>query len=449
MKRVASVIAALALLAPTSTAAADNVDKSDNVDLLYQFQYEGVNDYFSAGTDLAFWRNLAVVGQFDEPGGFYLLSIANPRNPRLLSHFECPGPQNDVSIWRNLVFLSVDNAREHTECGAGDASRAQILTGDDWSGIRIVDISDRRNPEQIHTVRTDCGSHTHTLVPDLDNDRVLIYVQSYPLRDQGPNCGADGHGKISGVEVPLGDPTAAEVVSEPDVSPAVGCHDVTVFLETSLAAAACITESQIWDISDPAHPEIISHIRNPAMNIHHSSIFSWDGEVVVLGDEMGGAVAAAGCMDGGHLPLGALWFYDISDPEAPQLQSFWKIPEQEVSVMCTAHQFNAVPLRSDKRILVTSWFNGGTHVLDFTDPQNVERIGHYIPREGARANPWSAYWYNGFIFASNFDEAFTPRGDVSRGLDVFEIDHPDLRDHIRLPHLNPYTQEPLRRPGRG
>jgi hypothetical protein len=387
---------------------------------------------------------MAVLGQFSDPGGFTLMDISNPVDPQPMSRYECPGPQGDVSIWDNLVFLSVDNARESEECGAGDASRDQILAGEDWSGIRIVDVSDPTNPEQVRTVRTDCGSHTNTLVPDLENGRILVYVSSYPLRDQGPNCGADGHGKITVIAVPLDRPEDAEVVSTPDVSPAVGCHDITVFMETMIAAAACISESQLWDISDPVNPEIISRIRNPMMNIHHSSIFSWDGDVLVLGDEMGGAADAAGCFAGGHAPSGALWFYDVSDLENPEFKSYFVIPEQEASVLCTAHQFNVVPQRSEKRILVMSWYNGGTHVLDFTDPEHVARIGHYTPKDApGRASAWASYWYNGYIYANNFDEGYVPPVPHSRGFDVFTIDHPDLGDHSALDYLNPYTQEPL------
>jgi hypothetical protein len=465
MRRLLAVITALLLVTFLAPGALGHEKRPDTDEEGERFEYEDDirsenmrlvanwddDGEFRAGTDLAFWGDIAVMGQFDSPGGFFLFDISDPEVPQLLSQVECPGPQNDVSIWGNLVLLSVDNARGDgedyaaEECGAGDASRAQILAGDDWSGIRIFDISDPTDPEQIHTVRTDCGSHTHTLVPDLDNDRILVYVSSYPLRDQGPNCGADGHGKISVVEVPLDDPTSADVVSEPDVSPAVGCHDITVFMETNIAGAACISESQIWDISDPVNPEIISRIHNPSMNIHHSSIFSWDGEVLVLGDEMGGAAGAAGCLD--HQgPSGALWFYDISDPENPELQSFYKIPEQKASVLCTAHQFNVVPLESDKRIMVAAWYNGGVHVLDFTDPANVERIGHYIAQdEPGHGSPWAAYWYNGYIYASNFDEGYVPPIPASRGFDVFQIDHPDLADHITLDYLNPYTQEPLPR----
>ena len=64
---------------------------------------------------------------------------------------------------------------------------------------------------------TDCGSHTHTLVPDPRHHRVLLYVASYTAVRPAPSSygneckrfdanGQPLHNKISVVEVPLRDP---------------------------------------------------------------------------------------------------------------------------------------------------------------------------------------------------------------------------------------------------
>ena len=49
-----------------------------------------------------------------------------------------------------------------------------------FEGIRIIDISNPSAPSFVAGVATDCGSYTHTLVPDLANNRVLLYVSSFP-----------------------------------------------------------------------------------------------------------------------------------------------------------------------------------------------------------------------------------------------------------------------------
>ncbi len=413
---------------------------SDNMFLVANHDDGGT---YRQGSDLAFWGNLAVLGNFDNPGGFRLMNIENPAKPVEVGQFACRGPQADVSIWRDLVFVSVATPMAGPQCGAAPAGTTQVTTGGGFEGIRVVSIADPANPTQIAFVDTDCGSHTHTLVPDEANKRLFVYVQSYPLGGQGVECNAETHRQISVVEVPLRNPAAARVVSTPDVSPAVGCHDVTVFTALELAAAACLTESQLWDISDPVNPRILSHIGNPAINIHHSSTFNWKGTTLVIGDELGGALATPGCADGSeHLPLGALWFYDVSDPSAPVVRSSYSIPQQEVSVFCTAHNFNTVPTRNGRDILVSAWYHGGTTVLDYTDPANVTQLGYYIAKAPKVSAAWSSYWYRGYVYANNFDEDVNSLSPRSRGLDVFAIADPAIGKAFKVNRLNPQTMEP-------
>ncbi|MGH3052871.1 MAG: hypothetical protein ACRDM8_07915, partial [Gaiellaceae bacterium] len=44
---------------------------------------------------------------------------------------------------------------------------------------------------------------------------------------------------------------------------------------------------------------------------------------------------------------------------------------------------------------------------------------------------WSSYWYNNFIYES----------EISKGLNIFRLSDPVTAGAIRLPHLNPLTQE--------
>jgi hypothetical protein len=383
------------------------------------------------------------------------VDIANPAVPTPISFFDCPGTQADVSIWHDLVVVSVDSPRgaadadgavvKPEDCGAVGASQPEIESGTAWEGLRLVSIADPAKPTQLGTVKTDCGSHTHTLYPDEAHGRLLAYILSYPLGAPSPSCNAASHRKISIVEIPIANPAGAKVIGTMDVSPNIGCHDVTVFPARKLAAAGCISESQIWDIADPAKPKVIAHIPNPENNIHHSASFSWDGKIVVLGDELGGAEAAPGCASDASGRFGGLWFYDVSNPASPVLKGNYRIPQRNQSALCSAHLFNTVPLRSDKNVLVASWYEGGTTVVDYTDPTKPQQIGFYIPMDptfpgddAPAANQWSAYWYNGHAFANNLS---------SRGFDVMSVRHPFLDAEIRLPYLNPQVQEPLPAPG--
>ncbi|MEA2272212.1 MAG: hypothetical protein QOI98_920 [Solirubrobacteraceae bacterium] len=429
MKAARVLIRALvlpALFAAPSTAWAQADDHSPNMRLVGHFDDGGA---YKQGSDEAFWGTKAIVGTYGSPGGMRVIDISNPAAPFQIGKLDCPGSQADVSVWKDLVFMSVDSAREDDKCGTGEASETTAASGSAWEGIRIVSIRDPAHPTQIATVRTACGSHTNTLVPDLGHDRILLYVLSYPLGAPNPSCNQAQHSKISVVEVPLSNPAAAKVIATPSVAPTIGCHDVTVFLERKLAGAGCITESQIWDISDPVHPRILSHIYNPLINIHHSSGFSWDGKTMVLGDELGGAEFTPGCLGPQQAPIGALWFYDVSDPTAPALKGSFRVPQQHASVQCTAHDFDVVPLPSGKDILVSAWYEGGTTLVDFTDPANPTQLAYYVK---AGTNYWSSYWYNGHVYGNAF---------VPGGLDVFDVSAPEVGGASTLDHLNTSTQE--------
>jgi len=140
-------------------------------------------------TDLAFWGTTLVQG---DSRGIRVFDISNPANPVLRSDFACNGRWGDVSIWQNLVFRSVDVPQTTATC-AGSADTPATVTGGNhtatpqstavtpgFEGIRIIDIANPANPTFVAGVATDCGSFTHTLVPDTANNRVLLYVSSFP-----------------------------------------------------------------------------------------------------------------------------------------------------------------------------------------------------------------------------------------------------------------------------
>ncbi|MGH8939677.1 MAG: LVIVD repeat-containing protein, partial [Actinomycetes bacterium] len=371
-------------------------------------------------SDLAFKGDLVFAGHY---GGFRVIDVSEPGAPVEMADVHCPGPQGDVSVHGDLLFLSVDTPQSEPGC---DSHNATATTPGMFEGVRIFDISDPAAPELVKTVQTDCGSHTHTLLPDPANDRLLVYVASYPLSRSGigPDCQAPFN-RISVIEVPDGDVAAAHVAAEPEVTgqpfgasfgvpPFFACHDITVLVPKRTAAAACLSEGQLWDISDPLAPRITDHVDTPDVDIWHSSAFTHDGKVVVFGDEYFGAPKE---------PFGSLWFYDVADPSTAR--SHLRIPRDEPS---TYHNFNVVPVR-DRYVLVSSAYGSGTSVVDFTDVAAPKEIGHY----DMRSNQWSTYFYNGLVVAN----------DISRGVDVLRFSDRAFAGATKLPHLNPQTQEVL------
>ncbi|MGH8969717.1 MAG: LVIVD repeat-containing protein [Actinomycetes bacterium] len=403
-------------------------------------------------SDLAFWGKTAIAGNYE---GFRTIDVSDPAEPTVISDFACAGSQHDVSVWKGLLFTSIDSPLTAPECGSPRSLDAEGHTAPGFEGIRIFDIRDPANPVYKGAVATDCGSHTHTLVPDAANPgRVLLYVASYPSGALAPSAygnscsqlnpdGSQGHSKISVVSVPLDNPAAASVVSEPVFelndrggTPGFrGCHDISVFMEIERAASACMSEGQIWDISDLEHPRTIARVHNPAVDFFHSATFTWDGSTVLFGDEAGGGVSPR-CRTTDASTVGAIWLYDVAsldslDAATPELPlSHFKIPRvQGDKARCTMHNFNVLPI-DGRYVGVSAAYSGGTTVFDFTDRTAPREVGHNDPHG---ANTWSSYWYNGHVYTN----------DTGRGLDVMLLSDSARAGAQKLPYLNPQTQEAL------
>ena len=292
-----------------------------------------------------------------------------------------------------------------------------------FEGIRIFDLTDPANPVRIASVYTDCGSHTHTVVPDLANTRLLLYISSYP-GGGGPNCQAPFR-KISIVQVPLNAPETSSVLSQPQLTANVpGCHDITVFMAIHKAAASCANEGQIWDITDPANPGTLNpmHVDDAGVNYWHSAAFTWDGQYVVWDDESFTGTCQAS-------NDGKIRIYRVSDGA---LMSSFMIPRPQGSY-CSVHNGNVIPVLG-RYLFVAAWYFGGTSVVDFTNPTQPTEIAYFDP-DGSptTGETWSSYWYNGRIYAN----------DMRRGQDVFNLLTPYVPYGQQWTHLNAQTQEDL------
>jgi hypothetical protein len=420
---VRRLIVLLALLAAIVSVQSATAASSPNMRLMYSLldPTSGRTD-----SDIAFWGNIGVAGNYD---GF---RVFNTQTQQVLATKLCRGPQNDVGLWehngRLLLFMGIDQPQRNTD---GNDFCSEVRSSDTtacgppfcFEGIRIFDLTNPTNPVLIKSVHTQCGSHTHTIVPDLKNTRILLYISSYP-GGSGPNCVAPFR-KISIVEVPLDAPETASVLSTPPTTPTVpGCHDITVFMAINKAAAACDDEGQIWDISDPANPNTLNplHIDDPGVNYWHSAAFTWDGQYVVYMDE---SFSVHGCSPGGD---GKIRIFRVSDG---QVMSAYTIPRPQPGAYCSVHNGNIVPVLG-KYVLVAGWYYGGTSVVDFTNPMQPREVAYYdfTPTSG---QSWSSYWYNGRIYSN----------DMNRGVDVFQMMTPYTPYGQQWTHLNAQTQEDL------
>ncbi len=129
-------------------------------------------DFRYINSDLAFDGRYVVQGNFN---GFQIWDIASPSHPTLVTGYVCPGAQNDVSVYRNLLFVSVEAATARLDCGTEPVR--DTVSAERMRGIRIFDISDVAHPRVITNVQTCRGSHTHTVLEDpKDKENIYIYV---------------------------------------------------------------------------------------------------------------------------------------------------------------------------------------------------------------------------------------------------------------------------------
>jgi len=174
-------------------------------------------------SDLAFSGKYAIQGNYN---GFEIWDISNPAKPVLANAYECPASQNDVSVYKNLLFMSSEATNSRQDCKFGGVP--QPASEDRVRGIRIFDISDVAKPKLVTSVQTCRGSHTHTVVTQPgDPNNVYIYVSGTSgvrPADELKGC-QDGprddpnsaRFRLEVIKVPLAKPNTASVVSTPRI----------------------------------------------------------------------------------------------------------------------------------------------------------------------------------------------------------------------------------------
>jgi hypothetical protein len=443
---VPALLAALVLVFPLMATAAGETappgpfSHSRNMHFLGFSPKANTAEPFTANSDLAFRGQYAFQGHYD---GFRVLDISSSTDPREIAFQECFGNQGDVVVWGHLLIRSWNSPAP-----AGVTCDGQPVP-EGFEGVHVFDIGNLRDPKLVGAVETECGSHTATVAPDLRNHRLIVY--------SNVSSGCDG---IDVIEVPLTNPAASRLLRvEPLEGPftpgvAVGCHDMAVIQgSTNLAACASADGTNVFDIGANAHPggsledpNFLYTVREPGVGDltqgsgrWHSAAFTWDGKVLVLGWEPAGGGGPRCTATGTILPDGvvqtdthkSLFFYDA---RTGVKLGQWVLPRsQTVEENCTLHNYNVIPLR-ERYVLVSGNYQSGISAVDFTNPARATEIAFADPDPLVPAvlgGDWSTYWYNGRIYES----------DITRGLLVWNLSDRATAGAVRLPYLNPQTQE--------
>lgn len=453
IRRLVVPLAVIALFAGALPASADHKNRPSTRTMRAMGHSPHPAQFFGppaadreVSSDLAFWGDLLIQGNYD---GFRIIDITEPGQPELIFHQRCNGDQGDIVVWENIVVRSWNSPAPAGRFCDG----RPVPVG--FEGFHVFDISDPADPSLLTDVEFSeagassrgtadgCGSHTATLVPDLANDRLIVYSNNSSGGGR-PICDT-----IDVIEVPLQDPSQASHIGRvPLVGGTLGsnngCHDAGVILgDVNLLACASGHAANVFSIGGSAggsleEPEFLYTVEEQdglgnKVGIGgrwHSAAFTWDGKVLILGWEPGGG-AAPECEATDPDIKKSMFFYDAAT--GAKLGQ-WVLPRpQTAAENCTVHNYNIVPTTSGRYVAVSGNYQAGTWATDFTDPANPTTIGWSDPDPIVPTNlggAWSSYWYNNFVNESSINE----------GLNVFRITDPVARG-IRVPHLNPQTQE--------
>lgn len=383
---------------------------------------------FPFGTDLAFEGDLVVAGSANwlgrgdsevqaEDSGIRLYKRRRDGRLRQRSFLHCPS-------WHADVDFVPDTPDDQERRGAkpsyvavahDDAAANKCRPGAGKVGVGIIDVRNPNKPKPVGFAETIHGSHNLTAVGDTG----LVYVSSYAYEDPTAKAGVSivnvranpKDPPVTFLEFPRAQATGEhrqmrrETAKVPE-SP--GCHDIGLDLDRQLAFCAGITETQIWDISNPRDPVIIEIIHAPQSNIDHAAESNASGNVLIINDEWAGAAGGpTGCLTPRPV-TGALWFYDISDPTEAKPLGQWSPPEPDPvgDFTCTSHFFGTFENDAGKDRLVASWYDHGVWVVDFENPRLPTAVAAFQP-EGETF--WAAYPYKGALYANSFAPA-TPTG---------------------------------------
>jgi hypothetical protein len=351
-----------------------------------------------SGAGIAVFGRLVFVPGFSSES--YLVDITDPTAPQHLSTIEA-----GEGAHRGAAFIAYPDGRLVVVVSTGP-------------GFDIIDVTDPLDPDVLTRVQPEQRGHKLGVVPGTP----IVY-----------NAASRGGHIVEemadrGTEIyDLSDPENPEFVQM--FENGYSCHHIYFWNnppeDKYRAVCAGAEVTQIWDTKDPLDPQVIVSVPvhhgiaglpaasvTPVLWSHYAGL-SQDGNTLIVGDET--FIGSGSCGVGvptpaGHLstPLGAVWFYDISDETNPIIKG-WFNPGHELPEpynLCTAHQARLIPSQ-DRDLLAMAFYEAGVVLVDFTDPSQI----HMVDQFNQGTNTWEVWYYDGYLVT----------GDLARGMDVLRL----------------------------
>jgi hypothetical protein len=369
-----------------------------------------------SGAGIAVFGSLVVVPGYGQPSA--VVDISDPEAPTILSTFR---PQENITNHRGAAFIPYPDGR----------LAVVISTG---AGIDVWDLTDPRDPQPLPPLFPDGGSHKVGVIPGTP---IVVNAASDGGASSDPET-SPGKNQMWD----MSDPANPQAL--PDFENGYSCHHVYFWndVEQQKFRGVCagIQYTQIWDTTDPYNPTVVVSVPfgsggTPAadqgavvfpLSLSHYAGLSQDGTILIMGDESGGGGLPPGCtvradvpgVGAVSMPIGALWFYDVSVETEPQLLGWFSASQHEKlanggqpATSCTAHHGRLVPV-DGRDLLAMSFYGSGVVVVDFTGMRN-ENVGTAttVAQFAQNSNTWETWYYQGYLFT----------GDLNRGMDVLTM----------------------------
>ncbi len=385
------------------------------------------------GSDIEFMRlgkkEYALAGTLRE--GLQIIDITTPRKPKRVAVYDCAISQGDIQVWARRGRVLASYTADGTVGAAGAASRCgrDLALSARGAGTVIVDLTKPRKPQTVSFLPVGAGSHNMTIHP---SGKYLYNSNSDLL-----TAGVSPFITIYDISAPT-KPRFVQDFEIPFVPTSLGSesHDITFSADGTRAYSAALSQTLVLDTTDPADPEVVGQIIDPAVNVAHQAdpITMKDSDgvertVLVVTDERAGAAASVEC------PGGGLHLYDITgDLEtAPAKIGAWFAPAfslQDGST-CTSHVLRIYPRQ---KLMTIAWYAQGVRVIDlsgladaaadplanplsiaFGDGVGMTEVGYYTM---ADSDSWS-FKTNKIKRNGSF---YGYSNDLVRGFDVFKYD---------------------------
>ena len=323
--------------------------------------------------------------------GAYLIDVADPRHPKLLSFTQLPTGHTSTCI-NDCQFL-------WTGGPASTTHQRDVLGWTLGRPLIVTDIRDPRNPvsypqKPIDLFRADgITAYSHDVQVDADG---IAWVSG--------NGGTRGYRTSGYARDPLTGKKRLATPLDPIPYGGGGFPDETV---------------------GPTPGGFMHNAWRP-VGRDAPSQYKRGGYLLATEEDFGPGADA--CKDRGQFTIASLdgsydgqaWRSTTAAPFRLKKVGNWNPFEKEGTRtaglgFCSAHYFDV-----DGSLVTYAWYGQGTRFLDISDPANPVQIAYYRPDDG---NVWASYYHDGYVYTA----------DQARGVDVLRFTRRDSREVVAPP----------------